>query len=101
MTASAVFPINNNWRVLAQGQYDYDRNQVLDSLLGVDYEDCCFGFAVYGRRYYNDLNINDKPTQAIMAEVRLSGLGSGSSRLTRLLADKVLGFEPVQSAWKD
>ena len=101
LTASAVFPINNNWRVLAQGQYDYNRNQMLDSLIGIDYEDCCFGFAVYGRRYYNDLKIAEKPTQAIMAEVRLSGLGSGSSRLTRLLADKVLGFEPVQNAWKD
>jgi len=100
-TASAVFPINNNWRVLAQGQYDYNRDKMLDSLIGVDYEDCCFGFAVYGRRYYNDLNIKDKPTQAIMAEIRLNGLGSGSSRLTRLLSDKVLGFEPVQSAWKD
>lgn len=100
-TASAVFPINNNWRVLAQGQYDYNRDKMLDSLIGVDYEDCCFGFAVYGRRYYNDLNIKDKPTQAIMAEIRLSGLGSGSSRLTRLLSNKVLGFEPVQSAWKD
>ena len=100
-TASAVFPINNNWRVLAQGQYDYNRDKMLDSLVGVDYEDCCFGFAVYGRRYYNDLNIKDKPTQAIMAEIRLNGLGSGRSRLTRLLSDKVLGFEPVQSAWKD
>lgn len=100
-TASAIFPVNNSWRVLAQGQYDYNRNKMLDSLIGVDYEDCCFGFAVYGRRYYNDLNIKDKPTQAIMAEIRLNGLGSGSSRLTRLLADKVLGFEPVQSAWKD
>ncbi|KAA0914122.1 LPS-assembly protein LptD [Psychrobacter sp. ANT_WB68] len=100
-TASAVFPINNNWRVLAQGQYDYNRDKMLDSLVGVDYEDCCFGFAVYGRRYYNDLNIKDKPTQAIMAEIRLNGLGSGSSRLTRLLSDKVLGFEPVQNAWKD
>lgn len=100
-SASAVFPINNNWRVLAQGQYDYNRDKMLDSLVGVDYEDCCFGFAVYGRRYYNDLNIKDKPTQAIMAEIRLNGLGSGSSRLTRLLADKVLGFEPVQTAWKD
>ena len=100
-TASAVFPINNNWRVLAQGQYDYNRDKMLDSLIGVDYEDCCFGFAVYGRRYYNDLNIKDKPTQAIMAEIRLNGLGSGRSRLTRLLSDKVLGFEPVQSAWKD
>jgi len=100
-TASAVFPINNNWRVLAQGQYDYNRDQMLDSLVGIDYEDCCFGFAVYGRRYYNDLNVKDKPTQAIMAEIRLNGLGSGASRLTRLLSDKVLGFEPVQTAWKD
>ena len=100
-TASAVFPINNSWRILAQGQYDYNRNKTLDALVGVDYEDCCFGFAVYGRRYYNDLNVRDKPTQAIMAEIRLNGLGSGSSRLTRLLSDKVLGFEPVQTAWKD
>jgi LPS-assembly protein len=100
-TASAVFPINNSWRILAQGQYDYNSNKMLDSLIGVDYEDCCFGFAVYGRRYYNDLNVKDEPTQAVMAEIRLNGLGSGSSRLTRLLSDKILGFEPVQTAWKD
>ncbi|AMN67769.1 LPS biosynthesis protein [Psychrobacter sp. P11G5] len=100
-TASAIFPVNNSWRVLAQGQYDYRSDKMLDALVGIDYEDCCIGFAVYGRRYYNDLNLKEKPTQAIMAEIRLNGLGSGSSRLTRLLADKVLGFEPVQTAWKD
>lgn len=100
-TASAIFPFNNNWRVLAQGQYDYNSDKMLDALVGVDYEDCCIGFAVYGRRYYNDLNTRDKPTQAIMAEIRLNGLGSSSSRLTRLLSDKVLGFEPVQTAWKE
>ncbi len=100
-TASAIFPMSNNWRVLAQGQYDYRSNKMLDALVGIDYEDCCLGFAVYGRRYYNDLNTKEEPTQAIMAELRLNGLGSGSSRLTRLLSDKVLGFEPVQTAWKD
>ena len=101
LTASSVFPINNNWRVLAQGQYDLKRDKMLDALLGVDFEDCCFGFAVYGRRYYNDLNLSDKPNQAVMAEIRLNGLGDSTSRLTRLLSDKVLGFEPVQRAWKD
>ena len=100
-TASAIFPVNNSWRVLAQGQYDYRSDKMLDALVGIDYEDCCIGFAVYGRRYYNDLNLREKPTQAVMAEIRLNGLGSSSSRLTRLLADKVLGFEPVQTAWKD
>ena len=101
LTASSVFPINNNWRVLAQGQYDLNHDKMLDALLGVDFEDCCFGFAVYGRRYYNDLNLSDKPNQAVMAEIRLNGLGDSTSRLTRLLSDKVLGFEPVQRAWKD
>lgn len=101
LTASAIFPINNNWRVLAQGQYDYRSEKMLDTLVGIDYEDCCFGFAVYGRRYYNDLNVRDKPNQAVMAEIRLNGLGSSKSRLTSLLSDKILGFEPVQNAWKD
>jgi len=100
-TASAIFPINNKWRVLAQGQYDYRNSKMLDALVGIDYEDCCFGFAVYGRSYYNDLDVTNEPTQAIMAELRLNGLGSSSSRLTRLLSEKVLGFEPVQTAWKD
>ena len=101
ITASAIFPVNNNWRVITQGQYDHRRDKMLDALVGVDYEDCCFGFAVYGRRYYNDLNVKDEPNQAVMAELRLNGLGSGNSRLTRLLADKVLGFEPIQTDWKD
>ena len=101
ITASAVFPVNNNWRVIAQGQYDHRSDKMLDALVGVDYEDCCFGFAVYGRSYYNDLNVSDEPTQAVMAEIRLNGLGSGDSRLTRLLAEKVLGVEPVQTAWKN
>lgn len=101
VTASTIFPINNQWRVLAQGQYDLRSDKMLDALVGVDYEDCCFGFAVYGRRYYNDLNLSDKPNQAVMAEIRLNGLSNNSSRLTRLLSDKVQGFEPVQTAWKD
>ncbi|MBH0096272.1 LPS-assembly protein LptD [Psychrobacter sp. NZS113] len=101
VTASAVFPINNKWRVMTQLQYDYSDSKMLDALVGVDYEDCCFGFAVYGRRYYNDLDITEEPTQAIMAEIRLSGLGSGKSSLTSLLSEKVLGFEPVQTAWKN
>ena len=100
LTASTIFPINNNWRLLGQGQYDLENNRMLDALVGVDYEDCCFGFALYGRRYYNDLNISDDPYQAVMAEIRLNGFGNSGGRLSRLLADKILGFEPVQDAWK-
>ncbi|WP_434354277.1 LPS assembly protein LptD [Psychrobacter sp. HD31] len=99
ITASAIMPITNKWRLMAQGQYDTLSNQMLDSIYGVDYEDCCIGFSIYGRHYYNDLDLDDS-TDSVMAELRLKGLSDDSSRLARLLSNRIYGFDPVQSAWK-
>lgn len=99
LTTSAIIPINNNWRVMGHAQYDSRNNKFIDSTLGIDYEDCCYGFSIYGRSYYNDLNLRNEPTRAIMGEFRINGLGSRSSRLSRHLDDKILGFEPVDSLW--
>ncbi|MUG32285.1 LPS assembly protein LptD [Psychrobacter sanguinis] len=100
LTAAAIVPINDSWRVLGQGQYDSRNNKFIDATLGLDYEDCCYGFSIYGRSYYNDLNLDDKPTRAIMAEFRINGFGDRSSRLSKHLNDKILGYEPVDTLWK-
>lgn len=99
LTASMVMPVTNKWRLMAQGQYDYENNRALESLVGLDYEDCCIGFSVYGHRYYNELNLNDEPTDSIMGELRFKGLSSGG-KLVRLLSDRIYGFNPTQNAWK-
>lgn len=98
-TASAVFSINNRWRVLTQAQYDYKNDRLLDALLGVNYEDCCYGLSVYARRYRNDLNPDLGTDNAIMAEIRLNGITSGG-RLNRLMSDKVLGYDTINQAWQ-
>lgn len=98
-TASAVFPINNRWRVMTQTQYDNKNHRLLDALIGVNYEDCCYGLSVYARRYRNDLNPNADANNAIMAEIRLNGITS-SSKLNRLMSDKVLGYDTVNRAWQ-
>ncbi|WP_296405475.1 LPS assembly protein LptD [Psychrobacter sp.] len=100
LTASAIIPINDKWRFLGQGQFDSRDHKFIDSTVGIDYEDCCYGFSIYGRSYYNDLNLEDKPTRAVMAEFRINGFGNKKSRLTRLLDNKILGFEPVDYLWK-
>lgn len=98
-TASAVFPINNSWRLLGQAQYDYRNDLLLDALVGVNYEDCCYGLSVYARRYRDEINPQDKPNTAIMAEFRLNGITSGG-KLNRLLSDRVLGYDQAQRAWE-
>ncbi|MBS9779203.1 MAG: LPS assembly protein LptD [Moraxellaceae bacterium] len=98
VTGSAIFPIKDKWRVLSQAQYDYDKNKFLDSLVGVDYEDCCLGFSIYGRHYYNNLQLDQKSNNAIMAELRLKGISS-TGRLTKLLANKIVGFKNLSHYW--
>ena len=84
---------------MTQTQYDNKNNRLLDALIGVNYEDCCYGLSVYARRYRNDLNPNADANNAIMAEIRLIGITS-SSKLNRLMSDKVLGYDTVNRAWQ-
>ncbi len=98
LTGSAVFPIQDNWRLVSQTQYDYDKNKFLDALVGIDYEDCCLGFSVYGRHYYNDLQLNDDSNNAVMAELRLKGI-SDKGRLNKLLSSKIMGIDDVNNQW--
>ena len=98
-TASAIFPINNRWRLLSQAQYDQKNGRLLDILTGVNYEDCCYGVSIYARRYRNDLTPNSGMNNAIMAEIRLNGLSSGG-KLNRIMSDKVMGYDNAQNAWQ-
>lgn len=97
-TASAIFPINSRWRLLSQAQYDYKNDRLLDALVGVNYEDCCYGVSVYARRYRNDLDPKDTHN-AIMAEIRLNGI-STKGRLNSLMSERVLGYDNAHNAWQ-
>lgn len=96
LTASAIVPVNERWQLVGLAQFDTKRSQFMDALIGVNYEDCCLGLSVYGRHYRNDLNPNAKATQAIMAELRLTGI-TNQGRLFKLLNEKILGFERISS----
>lgn len=98
-TASLVMPVNQNWRLMAQGQFDDERYQITDGLLGIDFQDCCIGASVYVRRHTNELDITARPDNTIMAELRLTGLSPKSGRFSRLLQDRTYGLTPVQDAW--
>lgn len=100
VTASVVMPLTfkgfaENWRFLGAVQYDEERSQWSDVLAGVTYDSCCYGFSVYGRRYYDELDDSRKPKRAIMAELSLTGISNRrQGRLASLMRERVVGFDP-------
>lgn len=102
-TASFVQPVYNNFRIMAAVQYDYQTSAARDALIGIDYDSCCWGVAVFGRSYYNDFE-DPRTTRAhtgIVFQVTLKGLASNSeSPLTALLKQKIYGFTQVDSSWQ-
>lgn len=98
ITASAIFPINDQWRFLGALQYDNLKNHYSDILAGFTYDSCCYAFSLYGRRYVNELDDNAKPVNAIMAEISLSGVANKHhGQLSGLMADRVLGYNHLQN----
>lgn len=93
--ASFALPIGRHWQVLGHTQYDKNFHDFVDSLFGIHYNDCCMGFAVYGRSHRNEL-VPSQKTHSIMAELKLKGLGS-ESRLSTLLKERMVGYEPLFS----
>lgn len=100
-TASVVQPLYNQWRAFGYIQYDLKNRVTRDSLLGFDYDGCCWRMALYGRSYYNDLDepADSKPRRLIMAEFTLKGLAGLSGNLSSLLSQKILGYTQVDTSW--
>lgn len=92
-TASAIYPLSPKWQLLATTQYDANSRKFMDTLVGLNYEDCCIGVSVYGRQQRNALTPTEKPDHTIMAELRLNGLAT-SQKFARLLKERMIGYTP-------
>lgn len=92
-TASVIYPLGSKWQVLATTQYDANHKKFMDTLIGLNYEDCCIGVSVYGRQHRNALTPTEKPDHTIMAELRLNGLAT-SQKFTHLLKERIIGYAP-------
>lgn len=96
ITASAIFPLNNEWQFLGSVQYDTKNHRYPDVLLGLNYESCCYGFSIYGRSYHNDLDSKAKSNRAIMAEVNLSGITNRrGGRLSHIMNERMLRYNQL------
>ncbi len=72
------WPINYNWKLFSRVNYSLEDSDLLEALVGVEYESCCWALRVAARRYLRDRNGGER--DALFLELRLKGLGAFGRR---------------------
>lgn len=99
LDAAIIWPVSNQWSVIARSNYDFHYELELDTFAGLEYNDCCYRVRVMARRWldfdYSE-NFMERVTskdyrQALMVDIQLKGLGNISERIGKLLDKAIIG----------
>ena len=94
---SFAWPLSRRWSMLGRVGYDFESEQVVQSLLGIGYESCCWSARLAFKRYIvrpdvgSDLGDDAEYSNAVIFQIELKGLGGvGGDRFR----NDILGFRP-------
>ena len=88
---TALYPVSDNWSVVGRFDYSLLSHGVVESFLGVEYDNCCAAFRVLGRHYLKDLAGNDG--NALFFEIEFKGLGQLGEKTETFLRRAILGYQ--------
>ena len=98
--ASVYYPINDTWSVFGAYEYSLEASEVVESMVGFEYDDCCWRVRLLYMRYvdtlvgdivdFNDPNLERESSFQI--QVMLKGMGGFGGRVDELLSDMIRGF---------
>ena len=92
---SFFWPVTSQWRTLARWNRALNTDRNLETLAGLEYEDCCWALRLVGRQY-RDSPADVGSKNAFYVEVELKGLSRLGSGLETLLQNSILGYQTTR-----
>ncbi len=68
------YPVSKNWKLLGRLNYSIRDDTTLETVLGIEYESCCWALQLIGRQFVNARDGGDQT--GVFLELHLKGLGS-------------------------
>ena len=87
---SALWPIRDNWRLAARWNYSLDADVSIESLLGIEYDNCCWALRFAMRRYISENGLDHDNT--VYLQLVLKGLAPVGQNYGALLENTILGY---------
>ncbi len=88
--ASFAWPINEQWSVASGWNYSLNDNKGIETVLGLEYDSCCWAFRTAARRYITD--DGDDTTTAFFFQLVLKGLAPVGQNVTEVLREAIGGY---------
>lgn len=87
---SFLWPIKNQWQIAGRWNYALDTNNSIETMLGIEYESCCWAFRFAARRYISDDGLNHD--NSYYFQLVLKGLAPVGDNVGELLGKGVFGY---------
>jgi len=92
---SFVWPFASNYALLSRWNYDLTNERDIQTLVGIEYESCCWAIRLLSERYRRDDNEEEPYNTSISLQFVLKGFGSISDKkATDTLKQAILGYQP-------
>ena len=92
---SLAWPLATQWRVMARWNQAINVSRNLETLAGLEYEDCCWAVRAVARQYRDSPLETDAQT-GFYLELELKGLSRLGSSLENQLQSSILGYQPIR-----
>lgn len=90
MDFSVLWPIGNSWRVAGRWNFSLDADRSLESLLGIEYDSCCWAMRFAARRFIAD--DGEGHDTNLYLQLVLKGLAPIGQNYGALLENTILGY---------
>lgn len=96
--AGFVLPVRKQWYLIGRANYDIENDQELESIFGIEFNDCCYRVRLMTRRWFDDnvanLGDNRDPRfdSGLFFELHLKGLGGSGAKINSILEDAIPGY---------
>lgn len=92
---SLLWPLAPQWRVLARWNQALNVDRNLETLAGLEYEDCCWAVRTVARQYRNS-PLETEAQTAFYLELELKGLSRVGNSLENVLRNSILGYQTIR-----
>lgn len=95
LDVSLLWPLSSQWRVLARWNQAMNVGRNLETLAGLEYEDCCWALRAVARQYrFSPVEVDAQ--NAFYLELELKGLSRLGRGLETVLQSSIFGYQPLR-----